>query len=163
MVIGNVKPWTLYVSYGAKHKVLNPSEGQYEEDFKKLDQWMSEYIDLNGNSRIFRKIGYEDNTFEAVCLSNSQMIWGNHRCGLGFHSIDTCFSYHPIYTGKLWVLCSRDSDNKICVLCYALTPSEDTDGAVEFGEFCAAIEELKAMLNNGVLYTDGGTALPAFT
>ena len=100
--------------------------------------------------------------FEGIFLSHNQMIWANNKCGLGFHAVDTCFSYHPIYTGKLRVLCSRDSDNKICILCYALTPSEDKDGAVEFGEFCAVDDKLKNMLNDGVLYTDGGPALPAF-
>jgi hypothetical protein len=159
MVMWNVKPWTLY---RAKHKVLTPSEGQYEEDYKKMDQWMSEYVNINGNSRISRKVGYDDNAFEAIFISNSQMIWANHKCCLGFHAVDTCFSYHPIYNGKLWVLCLRDSDNKICALSYALTSSEDKDGAIEFGEFCAADKEVKGMLNNGVLYTDGGPALPAF-
>ena len=86
MVIGNVKPWTLY---RVKHKVLTPTLGQYKEDFKKLDQWMSKFVNLNTNSCISEKICEEDNTFEGVYLSHSQMIWANHNCGLGFHAIDT--------------------------------------------------------------------------
>ena len=91
-----------------------------------------------------------------------QFIWANLKCGLGFHAVDTCHLYHPIYTGRLWVLCARDSDNKIIILCYALTPSEDKNGAVDFGDFCAAFPHLKEMLQKGVMYTDGGPALPAF-
>ena len=93
---------------------------------------MSEFVNLNGNSHISEKICEEDNTFEGVYLSQSQMIWANYKCGLECHAVDTCHSYHPIYTGKLWVLCSRDSDNKTCIFAYALTPSEDKDSATQF-------------------------------
>ena len=53
MVMGNVKPWTLY---RAKSKVLKPVLKAYEEDFKKLDQWMSEYVTINGNASVLCKI-----------------------------------------------------------------------------------------------------------
>ena len=100
--------------------------------------------------------------FEGIFLLHSQMIWTNHKCGLEFHAVNTCFSSHPIYMGKLWVLCSHNSDNQICTLCYALTPSEDKGGAVEFGDFCSADAALKTKLNQGILCTDSGPTLPAF-
>ena len=159
MCMGNVKPWTLY---RAKNKVLTPTEQQYKEDFKKMDQWMSEFCTINPNSQISEKIDLEANSFEGIFIMHHQFIWANLKCGLGFHAVDTCHLYHPIYTGRLWVLCARDSDNKIIVLAYALTPSEDKNGAVDFGDFCAAFPHLKEMLQKGVMYTDGGPALPAF-
>ena len=159
MCMGNVEPWTLY---RARNKVMTPTLGQYTEDFKKLEQWQAEFVFLNNSSRISDNINVKDNTFVACFLTMSQMIWANYKCGLGFHAVDTCHSYHPIYTGKLWVLCSRDSDNKICILAYALTPSEDKDSATQFGEFCAVGDRLQSMLSGSVLYTDGGPALPAF-
>jgi hypothetical protein len=48
------------------------------------------------------------------------------------------------------------------ILVYALSPHENKKGAEEFGNFFATCPELKAMMNKGVLYTDGGVSLPAF-
>ena len=63
MVMGNMKPWTLY---RAKHKVLTPTLEQYEEDFKKLDQWMAEFCTINGESHISENL-----TWKTTCLKGS--------------------------------------------------------------------------------------------
>ena len=82
--------------------------------------------------------------------------------GPKFGAIDTYFSRHWAYDGDIWVLVTRNSNNKICVPAYGLSPQEQNDGVEHFITAGKSNSNLTEYLRGAVLYTDGGPSLPRF-
>ena len=149
------------VIYRAKRKLTNNDDKFYADDFKKMPYWNSEFTDRNGKSRIMTR-GDSGGKFHSQWIIVGQMIDVAELVGQKFTALDTCFSRHVFYNGKIWVLVTRDSNNKVCVLAYGTSPQENNPGASDFGDICATDARLTKYLCASICYTDGGPALPTF-
>ena len=71
-----------------------------------------------------------------------------------FNAVDAAFSKHPIYRqGYLHLLTTRDGNNRVVVLCWALCETESGDTYTWFAEQCHDAG-LTTYLNKGIIYSD---------
>ena len=132
----------------------------YNDDFLKIPFWNAAYCHRNPTS--FIRTYWPEDVFNSQFLVCGPFVHVASLCGLKFAAIDTCFSKHWAYNGKIWVLATRDSNNKICVPCYGMSPEEDNPGVDSLANTCKADRHLVEYLKGAVLYSDGGPCMPRF-
>jgi hypothetical protein len=154
---GQINKHTLWRT---RRKIMHEGKKFYADDYLKIPYWNAAFMHRNPTSYIRRY--YPENVFNSQFLVCGPFVHVAAHCGLKFGAIDTCFSKHWCYTGQIWVLATRDSNNKICVPCYGMSPGEDNDGCDSFLKTCKTNALLVKYLNGAVLYTDGGPTMPRF-
>ena len=85
----------------------------YEYDNPKIPYWNAAYC--HRNSASFIRSYWPENVFNGQFLICGPFVHVASHCGLKFGAIDTCFSKHWAYNRKIWVLATRDRNNRICV------------------------------------------------
>ena len=86
-----------------------------------MPYWNAKFTDRNSKSRIMTR---EDagGKFHSQWIIVGQFVDVAEIVGQKFTALDMCFSRHVHYNGKIWVLVTRDSNNKVCVLAYRTSP-----------------------------------------
>ena len=154
---GQVNKHTLW---RARRMIMHEDKKFYEDDFLKMPFWNAAFVHRNPTSRM--RVYFPEDVFNSQFLVCGPFVHVLSFVGLKFAAIDTCFSKHWCYTGKIWVLATRDSNNRICVPCYGMSPEEDNPGVDAFMATARSDGDLKAYLDGAVLYTDGGPTMPRF-
>jgi hypothetical protein len=149
------------VIYRTKRKINNEDDQYYDDDFKKMPYWNAEFTDRNSKFRITTR-DEAGGKFHSQWIIVGQFVDVAEIVGQKFTALDMCFPRHQYYNRKTWVLVTRDSNNKVCVLAYGTSPQENTPGAQDFRQICLTDERLKKYLCGSICYTDGGPSLPIF-
>ena len=158
--IGNYGQVNKHTLWRAKRMIKQEDKKFYKDDFLKMPYWNAAYVHRNTTS--FIASAWPLHVFKSQFLVCGPFVHVASHCGLKFAAIDTCFSRHWAYNGKIWVLATRDSNNKICVPCYGMSPEEDNFGVAAFANTCQANAHLVDYLKGAVLYSDGGPCMPQF-
>ena len=88
------------VIYRTKRKINNEDDQYYEDDFKKIPYWNAEFTDRNSKSRIMTR---EDagGKLHSQLIIVGQFVDVAEKVGQKFTALDTCFSRHLYYNGKI--------------------------------------------------------------
>ncbi len=102
--------------------------------------------------------------FERVFVSVRAAIDVALACGMGFSAIDACHSKHIQYrSGMIHMLTTRDGNNKLLPLAWAICETESGGSYEYFAHHCQEAG-LDQYLNqdNSVLYSDRDKGVPIF-
>ena len=146
----------------ARNGVRHWNLKDYEDDFCKMRPWGDEYESKNPGSRFRFHLEPGTNKFQRCFLSIAAMIHIAHGVGMRFSAVDACHSKHPIYRqGYLHLLTTRDGNNKIMVLAWAICETESGDTYKWFAQQCHDAG-LSTYLNRGIIYSDRQKGIEQF-
>ena len=100
--------------------------------------------------------------FQRCFISIAATIHIVHGVGLRFSAVDAAFSKHPIYRqGYLHLLTTRDGNNRVMVLAWAICETESGDTYKWFAQQCRDAG-LGTYLNRGIIYSDRQKGIEEF-
>ena len=100
--------------------------------------------------------------FQRCFISVPATINIAHGVGLRFSAVDAAFSKHPIYRqGYLHLLTTRDSNNHVLVLCWAICETESGDTYTWFANE-VHLAGLSTYLAKGIIYSDRQKGIEEF-
>ena len=143
-----------YTARRARNSIKNWNLKDYKDDFCKLRPWGEEFERLNPGSRFRFKLEPGTNKFQRCFVSIAATIHIAHGVGMRFSAVDAAFSKHTIYRqGYLHLLTTRDGNNKIMVLAWAMCETESGDTYEWFAQQCHDAG-ISSYLNRGIIYSD---------